>query len=143
MPQIVCRNYAGASTVELKIREDQRGCEIMEASEFGAKTKDVLSRLGLGHWRVSWLPDLLPQIRGQAIPDKRLIEIYDIDKNEAWNTFIHEVVEIKLRSALRPYRILVNKLLEGYQEIADKEKDIFIEGLPGTFEAFRDFLPSN
>jgi len=49
-------------------------------------------------------------------------------------THLHEIVEIKLRSALRPYRVLVNKLIEGYQEIADGEKDRFIETLPQVFE---------
>jgi hypothetical protein len=113
------------------------GFYILGAIEFEARAKYALSRLGLGHWQVAWLPDISPPIRGRAIPEKLLIEIYDIDDAEAWNTFLHEVVEIKLRSALRPYRILVNKLLDGYQEIADKEKDNFIEGLPEIFEVFR------
>ncbi|MBA7604127.1 hypothetical protein ES703_11246 [subsurface metagenome] len=112
----------------------------MGVNEFEVKAKNALSRLGLGHWRVSWLPNLSPKIRGQAIPDKLLIEIYDIDEDDAWATFIHEVVEIKLRSLLRIYRILTNKLIEGYQELANGEKDRFIEGLP---EVFRDFLPSS
>ena len=58
-----------------------------------------------------------------------MIEIYDLDEEGAWDTFLHEVIEIKMRSAQRPYRILVNKLIEGYQEIADQEKDQFIESL--------------
>ena len=45
-----------------------------------------------------------------------------------------EVVEIKLRSSLRPYRILVNKLIEGYQEIVDGDKYRFIEALNEVFE---------
>jgi len=115
----------------------------LEASEFEEKAKSALVHLGLGHWIVCWLPASPFPVRGKVVPETLRIEIYDADEADAWNTFIHEVVEIKLRSALRPYRILVNKLLEGYQEIADKEKDIFIEGLPEIFEVFRDFLPSS
>lgn len=48
-----------------------------------------------------------------------------------------------MRSALRPYRILVNKLIEGYQEITDDEKDRFIEGLSVVFEVARDSPPSS
>lgn len=115
----------------------------MEASKFEEKAKNALSHLGLGHWRVCWLPDSSNPIRGRAVPEKSLIEINDPNEEGAWDTFIHEVVEIKLRSALRPYRVLVNKLIEGYQELVDGEKDRFIESLNEVFEVFRDFLPSS
>jgi hypothetical protein len=108
----------------------------MDASKLEEKTKKALSRLGLGHWRVSWLPDSSCSVRGRAIPERFLIEIYDPDEEDVWTTFIHEVLEIKLRSALRPYRVLVNKLIEGYQEIADGEKDRFIESLPEIFDTY-------
>ena len=114
-----------------------------KSSKFEERAKNVLTRLGLGHWRVNWLPYLSYPIRGRAVPEKQLIEIYDLEAENAWDTFIHEVVEIKLRSALRPYRVLVNKLIEGYQEIVDGEKDRFIESLSEVFEAARESLPSS
>ena len=110
----------------------------MEVSKFEERTKNALTSFGFGHWRVYWLPDSSYPIRGRAVPEKHLIEIYDINEEDAWETFIHEVVEIKLRSALKPYRILVNKLIEGYQEIADGEKDRFIESLNGVFTVYTE-----
>ncbi len=107
----------------------------MEVSKFEEKANNLLIRLGLGQWRICWLPDSSYPIRGRVVPEKLLIEIYDLDEEAAWSTFIHEIVEIKMRSALRPYRILVNKLIEGYQELVDGEKDRFIEGLKDVFEA--------
>lgn len=77
------------------------------------------------------------------VPEKFLIEVLDDNEVDGWSSFIHEVVEIKLRSALRPYRILVNKLIEGYQELADGEKDRFIESLPEVFEVARGSSPSS
>ena len=115
----------------------------MEASEFEEKAKSVLIRLGLGHWTVYWLSDASFPVRGKVVAETLMIEIYDIDEDDAWATFVHEVVEIKLRSLLRTYRILVNKLIEGYQELADGEKDRFIEGLPEVFEVARDSSPSS
>ena len=73
----------------------------------------------------------------------RAREIYDSDEGDAWSTLIHEIIEIKLRSSLRPYRILVNKLIEGYQELADGEKDQFIESLNEVFEVARGSPPSS
>jgi hypothetical protein len=115
----------------------------MEVSIFEEKAKNALSRLGLGQWNVCWLPDSSFPIRGKVFPGKLLIEIYNLDVKDAWDTFIHEIVEIKLRSSLRPYRILVNKLIEGYQEIVDGEKDRFIEELNEVFEVAQDSPPSS
>ena len=116
---------------------------LLVVSEFDGKARKALERLGLSHWLVSWLPNSSYELRGRVLPEKALIEIYDLDEEDALSTFIHEVVEIKLRSALKPYRVLVNKLIEGYQELADGEKDKFIEGLNDVFEVVRDFLPSS
>lgn len=112
----------------------------MEVNEFEKKATNALFRVGLGHWRLRWLPDLSPPIKGQVIPDKLLIEIYDLDEDDAWATFIHEIVEIKLRQLLRTCRILINKLIEGYQKRADGEKDRFIEELNEVYEVSRDSL---
>ena len=120
-----------------------KGEKRLEASEFNNKTHKILTRLGLNLWQVYWIPDSSFTIRGRAVPEKHVIEIYDIDEEAAWDTFLHEVIEIKLRSTLRPYRILVNKLIECIQEIADTEKDLFIESLNVVFEVAQDSPPSS
>ena len=115
----------------------------MEANDLERRMNQSLVHLSLGRWSACWLPDASFPVRGRVIPEKLLIEIYDVDEADAWETFVHEVVEIKLRLALKPYRILVNKLIEGYQELADGEKDRFIESLPEIFEAARGSPPSS
>ena len=104
---------------------------------------ETLRRLGLQAWQAVLLPDSSNPVRGRANPEKLLIEIFDLDEDDAWATFIHEVVEIKLRSLLRTYRILTNKLIEGYQELADAEKDRFIETLNEVYEVARGSPPSS
>ena len=119
------------------------GINWMEDNEFKERAKNTLTRLGLGHWHVSWLPDPSYSIRGRVVNETQSIEIYDADKEEAWNTFLHEVVELKMRGALRPYRSLVNKLIEGYQEMVDGEKDRFVESLNEVFDDAQDSPPSS
>ena len=68
----------------------------METSDFKEKINITLISLGLGHWRVCWLPESTYPIRGRAVPEKLLIEIYDPDEEGALETLIHEVIEIKL-----------------------------------------------
>ena len=114
----------------------------MEASKLEERAKNILTRLGLGHWDVCWLYDSSYPVRGRAFPEKSPIDIYVVNEDGAWDTLIHEIVEIRMRSALRPYRILVNKLIDGYQELADGEKDRFIDGLNEVFEVARDSSPS-
>lgn len=110
------------------------GINHMGVKEFEEKAMTTLIRLGYGEWRACWIPNPTYPVRGRAVPEKQVIEIFDLDEVDAWDTFIHEIIEIKMRSALRPYRILVNKLIEGYQEIVDGEKDRFIESLNEVFE---------
>lgn len=101
----------------------------MNIPELESRMQEKLASLGLNHWNILILPGESNTLRGKTIPENNLIEIYDTYSQDAWETFIHEIIEIKLRSAIRPYRILVNKLIEGYQEIVDFEKDQFIESL--------------
>ena len=72
----------------------------VEASEFEEKLKKTLRSLGLGHWTICWLPDLSHPVRGKTIPEKLQIEIYEVDEDEAWNTFLHELRSICARGAL-------------------------------------------
>jgi hypothetical protein len=111
---------------------------LTESDDYYRIARKRLTHLGLGHWEVLWVPRSGSPVKGRAIPEKMLIEIYDIDPTDAMDTLLHEVVEIKLRDSIRPYRVLVNKLIEGYQEITDAEKDKFIESLPLIFEVFQD-----
>jgi hypothetical protein len=106
--------------------------------DLDSRMNDTLIQMGLKQWESRWLPGSTLGIRGRVDPDRKMIEIYDLNEEEAWITFIHELVEIRMRSALRPYRILVNKLIEGYQEIVDTEKDIFIESLIEVFDLLQD-----
>jgi hypothetical protein len=114
----------------------------MKPSELIVQMNKMLSRIGLSQWTIRWIPDPSYPIRGRVVLEERIIEIFDSVESDVWDTFIHEVVEIKMRKALKPYRILVNKLIEGYQQIVDGEKDRFIEELNEIFEASLDSPPS-
>jgi len=101
----------------------------MNIPELENRMQERLSSLGLIQWNIMILPGASDTIRGKTIPSQHIIEIYDIEEIGAWQTFYHEIIEIKMRTTIRPYRILVNKLIEGYQEIIDFEKDQFIESI--------------
>ena len=102
----------------------------MEVSRFEERTMNALSRLGLGHWRVCWLPDPPHHIRGRVVPEKQVIEIYDAGEEAAWETFLHEVLELKLRNVTQPYREMCNALIETIEKLTYARKEQFINNLP-------------
>jgi hypothetical protein len=77
---------------------------------------------------VRWKPDVSKSVHGE-LKDKILF-IYDEEESEAWNTFTHEVFEFKLQAVTRPYRLLVNSLIEVIEKSVYSQKEEFIEFLP-------------
>jgi hypothetical protein len=100
----------------------------------------VLERVGFKGWTSVWAPGKSSK-RGEVIPIERLIIVYDKDPSGAWETFQHELVELRLRRVLRPYRELCNKLIELVEEVTYIEKEKFIKELPDLFSAFREYAP--
>ena len=101
---------------------------------------NVLERLGLKGWKSVWEPRKGSK-RGEIIPRERLIIIYDKDPSKAWETFQHELVELRLRSVLRPYRELCNKLVEVIENVTYMEKEDFINELPDLLQAIKEGIP--
>ena len=101
---------------------------------------NILERVGLKGWTSGWAPGKSSK-RGEVIPKERLIIVYDKDPLRAWETFQHELVELKLRRVLRPYRLLCNKLIEVVEKVTYMEKEAFIKELPDLLQAIKEGMP--
>jgi len=112
----------------------------MEASKFEERAMNALIQLGLGHWQVYWLPDSSNPIRGRAIPENSLIEIYDPDEEAAWDTLLHEVVELKLRLVTQPYREMCNALIGTIEKLTYTRKEQFISDLPKLLKIYEESI---
>jgi hypothetical protein len=77
---------------------------------------------------VCWVPDKTKTVHGQIYNNN--LFIYDSDEKEAWLTLQHEIAEYKLQSVTRPYRLLVNALIETIEKSIYAQKEEFIEFLP-------------
>jgi len=107
-----------------------------------AKMNEILKSLGLGEWQAIWEPDST-QPRGQIRPESRIILIHDNKPEEVLKTLIHEIVELKLRPMLKPYRTLVNALLGWADEQAYESKEKVIEDLlPFLLKSIEEGYPS-
>ncbi len=92
----------------------------------------MLDRLGIP-LMISWNPNPNMAVHGE-IKGYSLC-VYNKELDEAWATFMHEVVEFKLKRVTRVYRTLINNLIDGYEKLAYQEKEEFVEGIPKLIEA--------
>jgi hypothetical protein len=91
------------------------------------KMQRCLDRLAVP-LKVVWIPKADGAKHGEIISNCLLI--YDKDEQEAWLTFEHEVYEYKFKEVTGVYRILVNRLIEGYEKLIYERKERFLEFLP-------------
>ena len=97
--------------------------------------QDCLIQLGI-NLLVVWKPDNSKSVRGEI--KGNVIFLYDSEKGEAWSSFTHEVTEYKLQAVTRPYRILVNNLIEAVEKSIYVEKEQFIDFLPKMIEVIKE-----
>lgn len=92
----------------------------------------AMNLLGYPEWQAVWAPGKASK-RGEVFPEDHLIVVYDESPSDAWDTFIHEVIELNLRHITRPYRDLVNALITILEKQIYKRKEEFIDRLPGIY----------
>jgi len=99
-----------------------------------AQMQLCLDRLGV-NLIVFWEPNKEKSNNGEI--KGNVIFLYDLKEEEAWTTFTHEVTEYKLQNVTRPYRILVNNLIEAVEKTIYTEKEQFIDFLPKMIEVIK------
>lgn len=89
---------------------------------------EIVKSFGLSGWYVVWAPDE-NQPRGQIKLESRTILVHDFKVEDALGTVLHEVLELKLRSLLSPYRRLVNMMIQWIDDEVYRIKERTIEEL--------------
>ena len=100
--------------------------------ECGADHKAMqscLDRLGIPLSLV-WNPDPSERIHGKIDESSKTLLIYDGDVDQAWQTLMHEVLEWRMRDALRLYREITNSLIELVEKECYRRKEKFLESVP-------------
>lgn len=97
--------------------------------------QDCLCRLGV-NLNVKWQPDCSKSVHGEI--KGNVILLYDSNEAEAWLTFTHEITEYKLQNVTRPYRLMINSLIDALEKSVYAEKEQFIDFLPKMMEAIKE-----
>ena len=103
-------------------------------SDLDRRMQGVLDRLCIA-LSAKWLPNPDTCVHGEI--KGATLFVYDVDEDEAWATFTHEVVEFKLKGVTRVYRTMINSLIDGYEKLAYQEKEEFIEAIPNFMETLK------
>ncbi|MGA2680624.1 MAG: hypothetical protein ABSF44_02365 [Candidatus Bathyarchaeia archaeon] len=106
-----------------------------EIAKVQKQMQDCLGRLGV-NLVVLWKPDKAKANHGEI--KGNVIFLYDASEIEAWQTFTHEVTEYKLQNVTRPYRLLINNLIEAVEKSIYAEKEQFIDFLPKMIETIKE-----
>ena len=93
------------------------------------KMNRVLERLRPESWKAIWSPDPSQKVRGRVLRDCRKILIFDAKRDEAWKTFLHELIEIVFEPVFSKYRTRINQQIEAFEKDVHDEKERAIERL--------------
>jgi hypothetical protein len=73
-----------------------------------------------------WIPKPESKRHGEIDEASQTLLIYDADPEQAWKTFIHEILEFKLQDYTRVYRTIINGLIEVLEKTAYAKKEEFL-----------------
>lgn len=107
------------------------------------KFKEILSILGYVDWDVIWVSDSSSLKRGEIQIKDKIIILYDESPSQAWDTFFHEIIELKLREVINPHRKLVNVLIDFIQDHIYVEKERTIGEFQFLISIMQEFSQDN
>ena len=102
--------------------------------KFTARMQEVLEALNLP-LKVIWAPCSNQKIHGEI--KQGTIFIYDENKEDAIETFQHELYEYKFKEVTRLHMAMVNALLEVLQKEIYNRKESFFDSLPSLQRAIQ------
>ncbi|MBA7697392.1 hypothetical protein ES703_106057 [subsurface metagenome] len=89
----------------------------------------VLRRIGLKEWTALWMPDASKEINGQVLSEQKTILIFNEDPAKVQDSFLHEVLEVKLQKYIDDDYVTVNGLIKIIEQLRHRHKERMINDL--------------
>ncbi len=93
------------------------------------KMNQVLRRIGLAEWTALWSPDSSKEINGQVLAEQKTILVFSEDPEKAQDSFLHEVLEVKLQKYIDNEYVTINGLIKIIEQLRNREKERMINDL--------------
>ena len=91
---------------------------------------------------VIWKPNPNCDRHGEIEVSSGTLFLYDVDPQQAWETFQHELLEWKFKRASRVYRVTVNALIEALEKIVYQNKEQFLDCIPHILKTVEEVKAS-
>ncbi len=107
-------------------------------TEIEKELNDALKRLDLKEWRVEYKPEPMREWRGMVMYQEKLILISVKNREAAYRTLAHEIIELKIKAMVDAQNATINALIKALQQIFYREKERGIESLvPAVLELIK------
>jgi len=93
------------------------------------KMNMALRRIGLEEWEAIWAPDPSKKVNGQVIPEQKTILVFSEDPEKAGDSFLHEVLEVKLQKYIDNNYETINGLIKIIEQLIHRDKERTINDL--------------
>lgn len=101
---------------------------------------EILHLFGLQEWYALWEPDMEEEFKGEVFPDDMSIVISGRPE-DAVETLIHEILEIKMKSLLGAYMTTINQLMTLVEKLLYRDKERFLRDItPFMVQSIQDKL---
>jgi len=89
---------------------------------------EILQLFGLQEWYALWEPDIEGEFKGEVFTDDMSILISGRPE-DAMETLIHEILEIKMKSLLGAYMTTINQLMTLVEKLLYRDKERFLRDI--------------
>jgi hypothetical protein len=92
---------------------------------------------------VVWVPDSNRDKHGEIELSSGILFLYDMDPQQAWETFQHELLEWKLKRASKVYRTIINSLIGALETLVYQNKEQFLDSIPQILKTIEEAKSSS
>ena len=87
---------------------------------------------------VIWKPNPNHDKHGEIELSSRTMFLYDVDEQQAWETFQHELLEWKFKQVSKVYQTIVNALIEALEKVVYHNKEQFLNFIPQVLKTIEE-----
>lgn len=93
---------------------------------------------------VAWVPDPNRDDKhGEIELSSGILFLYDVDPQQVWDTFQHELLEWKFKRASKVYRTIINSLIGALETLVYQNKEQFLDSIPQILKTIEEAKSSS
>lgn len=116
--------------------------EVASHEKIRRAMQQVLDKLSIP-LTIIWKPTPSHKNHGEIELSSGILFLYDVDPQQAWDTFQHELLEWKLKRASKVYRAIINSLIGALETLVYQNKEQFLDSIPQILKTVEEAKSSS